>query len=108
MRVPILPDNFSASQSIKESIDTAIPSPEIHIVSAQPEEVFASVNVLTEVVGNEAEKSMDLGEWVEGVKKSSEGIRDAFSGRDSEQGVLAELWMSIREDIFGTKGKVAL
>ncbi|ESZ97544.1 hypothetical protein SBOR_2091 [Sclerotinia borealis F-4128] len=108
MRVPILPDNYRASQSIKESIDTAVPRQEIHIISAQPEEFVASVNVLTEVVGNEAEASMDLGEWVEGIRNKGEEMRGKFVGRDSEQGVLAELWMSIREDIVGSKGKVAL
>ncbi|KAI9642948.1 hypothetical protein NHQ30_008682 [Ciborinia camelliae] len=108
IRVPILPDNYTTSQSIKESIDTAIPKQEIYVVSAQPEEVVTGVNVLTEVVGNEAEASMDLGEWVEGIKSKSEEIREKFVGRDSEQGVLAELWTSIREDVFGSKGKVAL
>ncbi|KAG4029409.1 hypothetical protein MFRU_016g01620 [Monilinia fructicola] len=108
VRVPILPDNYGASQPIKESIDTAIPKQEIHIVSAQPEEVVAAVNVLTEVVGNEGEASVDLGEWVEGVRARGEQIRGRFVGRDSEQGVLAELWTSIQEDVFGSKGKLAL
>ncbi|KAB8301130.1 hypothetical protein EYC80_003032 [Monilinia laxa] len=108
VRVPILPDNYSASQSIKESIDTAIPKQEIHIVSAQPEEAFAAVNVLTEVVGNEGEASMDLGEWVEGMRARGEEIRGKLVGRDSEQGVLAELWTSIQEDVFGSKGKDGL
>ncbi|KAF7858628.1 hypothetical protein EAF04_009228 [Stromatinia cepivora] len=108
MRVPILPDNYSATQSIKESIDTAIPKQEIHVVSALPEEDFVAVNVLTEVVGNEADASMDLGEWVQGIRTRGEEIKEKFVGRDREQGVLAELWTSIREDVIGSKGKVAL
>ncbi|KAJ8059915.1 hypothetical protein OCU04_011537 [Sclerotinia nivalis] len=108
MRVPILPDNYSATQPIKESIDTAIPKQEIHVVSALPEEDFAAVNVLTEVVGNEADASMDLGEWVQGIRTRGEEIKEKLVRRDREQGVLTELWMGMREDVFGSKGKVAL
>ncbi|CCD46861.1 hypothetical protein ACHAPC_008928 [Botrytis cinerea] len=107
VRVPILPDNYYASQSIKESIDTAVPKQEVHIVSALPEEVASQVNVLTEMVGNEAESAVDLGQWVEGVRKRGEEMRERFVGRDNEQGVLSELWMSLREDVWGEK-KVAV
>ncbi|QSZ31667.1 hypothetical protein DSL72_001234 [Monilinia vaccinii-corymbosi] len=107
LRVPILPDNYSASQSIKESIDAALPRQEVHVVSAQPEETFAAVNVLTEVVGNEGEASMDLGEWVEGIRARGEEIRERFT-KDSEPGILAGLWTSIEEDVFGSKRNAAL
>jgi len=76
-------------------------------VASHPEEVLAA-SAMTEVVGNEGLASMDLGEWVEGIKARGEEIRERFTGRESEQGVLAELWTSIREDVFGPKGKVAL
>lgn len=89
-------------------MDTAIPKQEVYVVSAQPEEMVPEVNVLTEVVGNEADASMDRGVWVDGIKAQSEETRERFTASDSESGVFAELWTSIREDIFGPKGKVAL
>lgn len=76
-------------------------------MSALPEEVASQVNVLTEMVGNEAESAVDLGQWVEGVRKRGEEMRERFVGRDNEQGVLSELWMSLREDVWGEK-KVAV
>ncbi|RAL59376.1 hypothetical protein DID88_006865 [Monilinia fructigena] len=107
VRVPILPDNYSASQSIKESIDTAVPRQEIHIVSAQPEEVFTAVNVLTEVVGNEGEASMDLGEWVEGMRARVRRSGASLSARMVSK-VFLQSCGRVFKRIFGSKGKVAL
>jgi len=111
LRVPLLPDNYSTTHSAPEAADDALPKAEINIVAAQPGEVL-SASALTEVVGNESLGEVDsgLGFMLEGVrKKGEELVREVKELGEKEQGLFAELWAGIMEDVFAAgKRKAAI
>lgn len=98
LRVPLLPDNYYPDRSPSsahavESLDEAVPRPEILIVASHPEDVLPSA--MTEVVGND------------GMEKGIEELTKSFKsvvGEDvKEPGIIKELWSGLLDDILGSK-----
>jgi hypothetical protein len=75
-----------------ESLDEAVPRPEILIVASHPEDVLPAA--MTEVVGNEAVEQ-NIEELTKSFKSDIEEVK--------EPGVLKELWSGLVDDIFGPK-----
>lgn len=105
LRVPLLPDNYAPDRSANsahavETLDTAVPSPEIHIVASHPEQVLPAA--MSEVVGNDG-LDVDIGDL-------TSGFSSAKPEEKKESGVLQELWSGLVDDIFGAKNhpKVAV
>lgn len=101
LRVPLLPDNFSADHSFRapEILDTAVPPAEILIVAANPESTVAAA--MTEVVGNAG-----LEENVEVLSRAAAYQPWKPSQETSshqEKGILSELWNGVLDDVFGAK-----
>ncbi|PBP25036.1 hypothetical protein BUE80_DR003976 [Diplocarpon rosae] len=104
LRVPLLPDNYNPDRSAQsgnalESLDEAVPRPEISIVAAHPESVVPAA--MSEIVGNDA---LDVD--IEQLTNS------AFSNilpTAKEPSVIREIWGGFVDDILGPKGpKVAM
>jgi hypothetical protein len=97
IRVPLLPDNYTPNRSpdsghAVESLDEAVPRPEILIIASHPEDVLPAA--MTEVVGNEGvEQHID--ELTKSFKSDIDDVK--------EPGVLKELWTGLVDDIFGPK-----
>jgi hypothetical protein len=98
LRVPLLPDNYAPDRSATsahavESLDEAVPRPEIMIVASHPEDVLPAA--MSEVVQNE------------GIESSIEDLTKAFksAGTDEskEPSTLQQLWGGVLDDIFGAK-----
>lgn len=94
IRVPLLPDNYNPDRSnhAVESLDEAVPRPEILVVASHPEHVLPSA--MSEVVGNE------------GLEVSIDDLTKAFNentGEVKEEGVLKMMWNGLVDDIFGSK-----
>jgi hypothetical protein len=97
LRVPLLPDNYTPDRSpgsinALETLDSAVPGPEISIVAAYPEQVVPAA--LSEVVGND------------GLDVSIESLTAGFSSKVAElkePGMLKELWGSFMDDVLGPK-----
>jgi hypothetical protein len=103
LRVPLLPDNYTPDRSANsahapESLDEAVPSPEISIIASHPENVTPAA--MSEVVGNDG-LDIDIGQLTAGF--SSTAIKEL-----KEPGVLKELWSGLVDDILGPKRKVAV
>lgn len=101
LRVPLLPDNYNPDRSPDsphaiETMDEALPRPEISIVAAHPEYVMPAT--ISEVVGNDGE-DMDLSFLTKNF--SSTAIEDAGS---KEKSLVGELWSGLVEDVLGPKG----
>jgi hypothetical protein len=97
LRVPLLPDNYNPDRSpdsahAAESLDEAVPRPEILIVASHPEDVAAAA--MTEVVGNDG-MELPLDELTKSFKHDE--------GEAKEPGVLKELWSGLVDDLFGPK-----
>ncbi len=93
IRVPLLPDNYNPDRSanssnVLETLDDAVPGPEISIIAHHPD--FVVPATITEVVGNE-------GTDVELPASSStpEDVKDP--------GIFKQIWTGFLEDIFGPK-----
>jgi hypothetical protein len=103
LRVPLLPDNYNPDRSpgslnALESLDEAVPGPEISIIASHPENVVPTT--ISEVVGNDG-LDVDIAQWTAGFT----GISDKTP---KEPSLFKELWSGIVDDIFGPKGpKVA-
>lgn len=93
LRVPLLPDNYSASH-VAEVIDGAVSRPEISIVAAHPENVAPAA--MSEVVGNDG-LDVDIGQLA-----ASAGIVET-SSEVKEEGVIKELWNAVVDDLIGAK-----
>jgi hypothetical protein len=98
LRVPLLPDNYNPDRSpdsahAVESLDEAVPRPEIMIVASHPEDVVPAA--MTEVVGND------------GVEQHIDELTKSFKHDDIEEvkepSVLKELWSGLVDDLFGPK-----
>jgi len=104
LRVPLLPDNYNPDRSpgsshALESLDEAVPGPEISIIASHPEDVVPAT--ISEVVGNDG-LDVDIGQWTASFKSASDKTV-------KEPGVLKELWSGFIDDILGPKGpKVAV
>jgi hypothetical protein len=100
MRVPLLPDNYSPDRSANspnalETMDDAVPRPEISIVASHPENVVAAT--ISEVVGNDGEP-VDLAQLTTNAfSKTAEAVK--------EPGIIKELWDGFVDDILGPKAK---
>jgi len=98
LRVPLLPDNYTPDRSANsahavETLDTAIPTQEIHIIASHPENVQPAA--MSEVVGNDG-IDVDIGQLTAGF--SNTPLMDL-----KEPGVLKELWSGLVDDVFGAK-----
>jgi hypothetical protein len=96
LRVPLLPDNYTPDRSADsphavETLDSAVPPPEIHIVASHPEQVLPVA--MSEVVGNDG-LDVDIGEL-------TSGFSSKHSKEEKEPGVLKELWTGLVDDVFG-------
>lgn len=101
IRVPILPDNQSPHHSARtpEVLDSAIPPPEISIVSHHPEVMVASA--MTEVVGNAA-----MEEDVEVLSRAAElkqVWKSTTTSSNKDSATLKQLWNGVLDDVFGSK-----
>ena len=99
-RVPLLPDNYNPDRSsyAMESLDEAVPSPEVHVVASHPEDVHPSA--MSEVVGNDG---MDVS--IEDLTKT---FKDSIvETAEKEVGVIKQVWGGLLDDIFGSKGPKA-
>jgi len=97
LRVPLLPDNYTPDRSANsihavETLDSAVPPPEINIVASHPEQVIPAP--MTEVVGNDG-LDVDISDLTSGFSSTSEEKNDS--------GVLQELWSDFVDDVFGAK-----
>jgi hypothetical protein len=97
LRVPLLPDNYNPDRSANsahmvETLDPAVPSPEIHIVASHPHNVPV-VAPMSEVVGNDAIE-LDIARLAAGFSSSK---------ASKEPSVLKEVLGGLVDDIFGTK-----
>jgi len=102
LRVPLLPDNYNPDRSpgsahAVETLDEALPRPEIVIVSSHPEDVVPAA--LTEVVGN-AGLDVDIADLTKVFQTKVENLK--------EDGVLHELWSGLLDDVLGPKPKKAV
>jgi len=104
LRVPLLPDNYTPDRSADsphavETLDSAVPSPEIHIVASHPEQVLPAA--MSEVVGNDG-LDVDIGELTSGFSNTPKEA--------TEPNVFKELWGGLVDDILGPKAssKVAV
>ncbi|KAH8821014.1 hypothetical protein F5884DRAFT_766270 [Xylogone sp. PMI_703] len=116
MRVPLLPDNYNPDRSADsahapEVAFEAPARPEISVVAAHPE-IVLPVSLFTEVVGNDGYE-MDLSKLTAGFPNqiiqqipSLKELREELT----ERGMLKEVWDSLVEGAFGSKGghKVAM
>ncbi|KAH9223709.1 hypothetical protein DL95DRAFT_379723 [Leptodontidium sp. 2 PMI_412] len=103
LRVPLLPDNYNPDRSpgsgnALESLDEAVPRPEISIMASHPENVAPAA--MSEVVGNDG-LDVDIGQ-----------LTAAFSTllpetNSKEPGVIKELWSGLMDDILGPKSPKA-
>jgi len=96
LRVPLLPDNYHpdrspGSVSALETLDEALPGPQISIIASHPENVAPAS--ISEVVGNDG---LDVD-----IKQLSVGFSETPV---RESGVLKELWSGLVDDILGPKG----
>jgi len=96
LRVPLLPDNYNpdrsaASANPVETLDTALPRPEIMIVASHPDVVLPAA--MTEVVANET------------VEVSLSELTKQFTPTKAEEvkepGMMKELWDSLVDDVLG-------
>jgi hypothetical protein len=97
LRVPLLPDNYTPDRSADsahamESLDEAVPRPEILIVASHPEDVAPAA--MTEVVGNDGVEQ-DIDELTKSFKHDVEEIK--------EPGILKELWSGFVDDLLPPK-----
>lgn len=98
LRVPLLPDNYNPDRSAKsvhaaESLDEAVPRPEITIVAAHPNVVLPAA--MTEVVANEA-LEFDLGEL-------TRIFAPAKVEETKEPEMVKEIWNSFLDDVRGAE-----
>ncbi|KAB5554606.1 hypothetical protein GE09DRAFT_1222094 [Coniochaeta sp. 2T2.1] len=96
LRVPLLPDSFTVTHTTPETHDPPLPSPEISIVAANPENVLG-VSPLTEVEGMDAQ-GVELG-FVHGLETQKGGRKE------EEGGMIRDLWKGLVEDVFGEEKK---
>jgi len=101
LRVPLLPDNYHPDRSANsgleiETLDEAVPRPEILIVASHPEDIVPAA--MTEVV--DAGEELDLNEITKPFSAATK------TSQPKESGMLKELWGSMVDDIFGGHGKV--
>ena len=96
LRVPLLPDSFTVAHA-PETLDAPLPSPEISIVAANPENVMG-VSPLTEVEGMDAQ-GVELG-FVHGL-----GMGNKTEKGDEAGGMIRDLWKGLMEDVFGEEKK---
>ncbi|CZS98504.1 hypothetical protein WAI453_005763 [Rhynchosporium graminicola] len=97
LRVPLLPDNYNPDRSPEsgnalESLDQAVPRPEISIMAAHPENVAPAA--MSEVVGNDA-VDIDIGQLTESFSTYLPEVQA------KEPGVVKELLNSFMDDILG-------
>ncbi|TVY38484.1 hypothetical protein LSUB1_G002317 [Lachnellula subtilissima] len=97
LRVPLLPDNYSPDRSAQsgnavETLDEAVPRPEISIIASHPENVAPAT--ISEVVGNDG-LDVDIGD----LTTAAFGAKE-----EKESGVLRELWKGFVDDVIGSKG----
>lgn len=97
IRVPLLPDNYTPHRTAHaaETLDAAIPPPEISIVSAHPEIMVAAA--LTEVVGNAA-----VEENIEVLSRAAAFTPQKYNS-PKQQSRLKGLWNEVLDDVFGPK-----
>ncbi|KUJ15677.1 uncharacterized protein LY89DRAFT_91678 [Mollisia scopiformis] len=100
LRVPLLPDNYNPDRSpgtphAIETIDEALPRPEIHIVASHPEDVMPAT--ISEVVGNDG-LDIDLASLTKNF--SSTAIKEL-----KEKSLVGELWSGIVDDVLGPKSR---
>jgi len=106
LRVPLLPDNYSPDRSAEsahavETLDEAVPRPEISIIASHPENVAPAA--MTEVVDN---AGLDVD-----IAHLTAGFSSTVIDKPKEPGVFKELWSNMVDDIFGSKShppKVAI
>jgi len=96
IRVPLLPDNYAPDRMAHalESLDAAIPPPEISIVSAHPETVIAAA--MTEVVGN-----FNMEESIEVLSRAAYHPPKQVASK--KESTLKGLMNDVLDDIFGPK-----
>lgn len=97
LRVPLLPDNYNPDRSPEsgnalESLDEAVPRPEISIMAAHPENVVPAA--MSEVVGNDG-LDVDIGQLTAAFSKVLPDVK--------EPGVIKEIWSGLVDDILGPK-----
>lgn len=103
LRVPLLPDNYNPDRSPNsghalDSLDTAVPRPEISIMAAHPENIHPAA--MSEVVGNDG---------MEDIGHLTTGFTSMLPEVVKEPGAIKELWNGLVDDILGPKGsKVAV
>lgn len=108
IRVPLLPDNYNVDRSPgsahqAETLDEALPGPQINIVAAHPEWVMPAT--ISEVVGNDG---MDVNLEFLTASFTPRAVREKVEAVAKEPGVLKELFSGLVDDILGPKGpKVA-
>lgn len=103
LRVPLLPDNYTPDRSLAsahavESLDDAVPRPEISIVAADSANVTAAA--MTEVVDNAA-IDVPLDSLTAGFSSTP------VSQLQEEPSALKELWNGLVDDVFGVKHKAS-
>lgn len=98
IRVPLLPDNYTPHRAAHptETLDAAIPPPEISIVSHHPEKVV--VAAMTEVVGNDA-----MEETIEVLSRAATLTPRKSSSSKQPGTTLRGLWNEVLDDVFGPK-----
>lgn len=100
LRVPLLPDNYNPDRSPNsphavETLDEALPKPEISIVASHPEYVLPST--ISEVVGNDGE-DVDLAFLTKGFSDTT------VKEESKPKSLVGELWSGIVDDVLGRKG----
>ncbi|KAK8073680.1 hypothetical protein PG994_004579 [Apiospora phragmitis] len=97
LRVPLLPDNYSATHA-PEAADAPLAMPEISIVAAHPETV--SPSALTEVEG----MTMD-GIELKFAHENSASSSAESSYSEQGEGMIKGIWNGLLDDVFGESSK---
>lgn len=100
LRVPLLPDNYSPDRSAKsgnavETLDEAVPRPEIIIVASHPDVALPAA--MTELADNETVEV--------GLSELTKQFTSTKAEEDKEPGMVKELWASFLDDVLGAHRK---
>ena len=91
IRVPLLPDNYSAVHT--EPTSAPVDTPEVTIVASDPENVSPGSG-LVEVASADGPDAVDLGFTRSG---SHQGAKE----QEDEGNMLTDLWKGMVDDVFG-------